>query len=336
MSVNAYAAREAGAKLEPFEYDPGELGPQQVDIKVISCGICHSDLSMLDNEWDLTTYPFVPGHEIVGTVAALGNQVSQLQVGQTVGVGWFSQSCMTCQQRLSGNHNLCASAEGIIIGRHGGFANSVRVHAGWVIPLPQGIDHASAGPLFCGGITVFNPIIQNHLQPTARGGVVGIGGLGHLALQFLRAWGCEVTAFSTTPNKETEARKLGAHQFLSSRDSSALEAIAGYFDMILVTVNVELNWDAYINALRPGGKLHIVGAAPSVSATVFPLIIGQKSIGASPLGSPATIGTMLDFATRHGIAPVIETFPLSKVNDAMAHLRSGKPRYRIVLQNDLD
>lgn len=336
MTIKTYAALKAGGELEPYEYDPGELAEDEVEINISSCGICHSDLSMLHNDWEMTEYPFVPGHEIVGNIGAVGERVTQLKPGQTVGLGWFSRSCMTCSQCMTGNHNLCPSAEGIIVGRHGGFANKVRAHEGWIIPLPDGINAATAGPLFCGGVTVFNPIIQNNIQPTDRVGVVGIGGLGHLALRFLKAWGCEVTAFSTTPDKEPEARELGAHHFVNSRDSDALAELANSFDMILVAVNVGLDWDAYINALRPKGKLHIVGAAPSVSAIVFPLIIGQKSIGGSPLGSPATMATMLEFAARHGIEPVTESFPMSQVNDAMEKLRTGKPRYRLVLENDLN
>ena len=335
MTIKAYAAKEAGGILEPFEYDPGELEVDEVEIDISSCGICHSDLSMLNNEWQMTEYPLVPGHEVVGKIAAVGEQVTHLKVGQTVGLGWFAKSCITCRECMSGNHNLCPSAIGTIVGRHGGFANKVRAHQGWIIPLPQAITPATAGPLFCGGITVFNPIIQNNIQPTDRVGVVGIGGLGHMALRFLRAWGCEVTAFSTSPDKEAEARDLGAHHFVNTHDPDALAKLADYFDAILVAVNVELNWDGYISALRPKGKLHIVGAAPSVSATVFPLIIGQRSIGASPVGSPATISTMLDFAARHAIEPVTETFPMSRVNDAMEKLRTGKPRFRLVLENDL-
>ena len=334
MFVKAYAASEAAAPLQPFEYELGEIGAEQVDIAVSHCGICHSDLSMLHNDWEITEYPFVPGHEIVGTVKAVGPGVTHLSVGQTVGLGWFAQSCMICPQCLSGNHNLCPSAEGVIVGRHGGFADVVRAHKGWVIPLPEGVNANNAGPLFCGGTTVFNPIVQNNIRPTDRVGVVGIGGLGHMALRFLRAWGCEVTAFSTSPDKEEEAVELGAHRFVNTRDSGALEKLAGHFNLILVTVNVALPWDEYVNALTPKGKVHIVGAAPSVEATVFPLLIGQKSVGASPLGSPATMGTMLEFAARHGIEPVTEHFPMSKANDALEKLRSGKPRYRIVLEND--
>jgi uncharacterized zinc-type alcohol dehydrogenase-like protein len=334
MFAKAYAASEAGAPLRPFEYELGEIGTEEVDIEVSHCGICHSDLSMLNNEWQITQYPFVPGHEIVGKIKAVGPGVHHLAPELTVGLGWFSKSCLTCSQCLSGNHNLCPSAEGTIVGRHGGFADMVRAHKGWVIPLPAGVNAQTAGPLFCGGITVFNPIVQNNIRPTDRVGVVGIGGLGHMALRFLRAWGCEVTAFSTTPEKETEALKFGAHSFVNTRDAEALEKLAGHFDMILVTANVSLPWDGYINALRPKGRLHVVGAAPSVEATVFPLIVGQKSFGGSPLGSPATIGTMLEFAARHGIEPATENFPMSKVNDAMEKLHSGRPSYRIVLEND--
>lgn len=334
MEVNAYAAEAAGAPLQPFQYKFGDIGPEDVHIAVSHCGICHSDISMLDNDWQITRYPFVPGHEIVGRVEALGTKVAHLAVGQTVGLGWFARSCMICRQCLSGNHNLCPQAQGTIVERHGGFADKVRADMAWVFPLPEGVAPASAGPLFCGGVTVFNAIVQNEIRPTDRVGVVGIGGLGHMALAFLRAWGCEVTAFSTSPGKEDQARRLGAHHFLNTRDTAALEKRAGYFNMILSTVNVPLPWDAYMATLAPKGKLHLVGAAPAVTATVFPMILGQRSVGGSPVGSPATITTMLEFAARHGIAPRVETFPMSRANDAIEKLRSGQPPHRIVLEND--
>lgn len=333
--VKALAALEKGGRLEPFRFEMGPLGDDEVEVAVRYCGLCHSDLSMLDNEWGISAYPFVPGHEIVGEVAAVGARVPTVTAGQTVGIGWYSRSCMHCHQCMSGDHNLCGTAEGIIVGRHGGFATRVRAHWAWVLPLPEAVDPAKAGPLFCGGTTVFNPILQNGILPTDRVGVVGIGGLGHLALQFLRAWGCHVTAFSTTPDKEEEAKALGATDFVATRDPDALAKLAGQFAMILVTVNVPLDWDAYIGALKPRGKLHIVGAAPSVSSAVFPLLAGQKSIGASPLGSPETQSKMLDICARHNVAPVVESFPMSKANEALDRLRSGKLRYRAVLTNDL-
>ncbi|MDX1314473.1 MAG: alcohol dehydrogenase catalytic domain-containing protein, partial [Eudoraea sp.] len=189
ITVNAYAAESAGAELKPFTYELASLGTEEVDIKVHYCGICHSDLSMLNNDWGMTQYPFVPGHEVVGEVIAVGEEVKSVTVGDLVGLGWNSASCMHCSQCMEGNHHLCGSVEGTIVGRHGGFADHVRAHWSWTIPLPQGTDLQKAGPLFCGGITVFNPIILGEVKPTDKVGVIGIGGLGHMALKFLNKWG---------------------------------------------------------------------------------------------------------------------------------------------------
>jgi uncharacterized zinc-type alcohol dehydrogenase-like protein len=332
--VRAYAAFQPGEELKPFEYDLGPLGSENVEIDVEYCGICHSDLSMLKNDWGMTQYPIVPGHEVVGTIAAVGDAVKKLQVGQRVGLGWYSRSCMTCEWCTSGSHNLCLTAEGTIVGRHGGFADKVRAHEAWVVPLPSDIDPVSAGPLFCGGITVFNPIVQFDVKPTDRVGVIGIGGLGHMALKFLHAWGCDVTAFSTSPDKEAEARELGANHFINSRDPNALKSVENSFDLILSTVNADLDWSTYISLLRPKGRLHFVGVVPNpVSSLVFPLIAAQKSISGSPLGSPATVAQMLDFVARHKIEPVIETFKFDQVNEALERLHSGKARYRLVLKH---
>lgn len=331
--IRGYAAFEAGGELRPFEYDPGQLGSHEVEIAVEHCGICHSDLSMLDNDWGMTAYPFMPGHEVIGTVAAVGDHVNNVIVGQRVGLGWHAGYCMGCQSCLSGDHNLCASAEGTIVGRHGGFADRVRAHAASVIPVPEGLAVDTAGPLLCGGITVFNPLIQFGVKPTDSVAVIGIGGLGHLALKFLHAWGCEVTAFTSSESKIEEARQLGAHHTLNSRDTSALEAAAGRFDFIISTVNVSLDWNAYVATLKPRGRLHLVGAAlEPLDIAAFPLIGGQRSVSGSPVGSPATLATMLEFAARHEIQPVTETFPMARVNDALQHLRDGKARYRIILR----
>ena len=334
QSIHAYAAVKQGGPLTPFEYDPGPLHPEQVEVAVEHCGVCHSDLSMLDNEWKRSVYPLVPGHEIVGTVIATGGQVKGLKTGDRVGIGWFSGSCMHCGQCIAGDHNLCAQTEGIIVGRHGGFADRVRAHWAWTVKLPDGLDHTAAGPLFCGGITVFNPIVQFGVKPTDRAGVVGIGGLGHLALKFLRAWGCEVTAFTSTESKHEEARKLGAHHAVSSTSKDALKNLRGTLDFILVTVNVALDWPQYLAALKPHGRLHIVGAVTEpMTIASGSLMGGQKSLSASPVGSPAVMRQMLDFCARHHIAPQVEHFPMAKVNEAMEHLRAGKARYRLVLRN---
>ena len=333
--IQAYAAHKPKSRLKRIEYDPGALGADQVEIAVITCGLCHSDLSMINNEWGDSEYPLVPGHEIVGKIAKLGANVKHLKVGDTVGLGWFSGSCMTCDQCLSGNHNLCATGEQTIVGRHGGFADKVRCDAMWATPLPAMFDVKKAGPLLCGGITVFNPLVQFDVRPTQRAGVIGIGGLGHLALQFLNKWGCEVTAFTSSDSKRDEAMRMGAHHVVNSRAEADVERLAGSLDFVLSTVNADLNWGLYLAALAPKGRLHTVGVIPSpIQVHAFPMIAGQKSLSGSPLGAPATIGKMLDFCARHHIEALTEHYPMSQVNEAMAHLEAGKARYRVVLEND--
>ena len=333
--IRAYAATAAGAALEPFEFDPGPLGDEQVEIAVDYCGICHSDLSVIHNSWGNAQFPLVPGHEISGRIVATGDKVKKVKAGDRVGLGWFSGSCMSCPDCLRGDQNLCPNGEDTIIGRPGGFADRVRAHWAWAVPIPDGVDAAKAGPLFCGGITVFNPIVQCGVRPTDRVGVVGVGGLGHLAVQLLNKWGCEVFAFTSSEDKKDELRKLGAHHVVNSRDPAQLKPLARSLDFIMVTVNVPLDWNAYIATLAPRGRLHFVGAVlEPLDIGLFPLLMGQRSVSASPLGSPATTTQMLDFCARHGIAAVTESFGMSQVNEALARLESGKARYRIVLKND--
>lgn len=332
--INAYAAFKAGEKLQPFEYDPGPLRDSDVEIQIEHCGICHSDLSMLNNEWGMSTYPLVPGHEIIGTVTAKGDQVEHLSLNQKVGLGWHSGYCMTCDTCTAGDHNLCASAEQTIVNRHGGFADKIRAQAASVIPLPDDIDAQSAGPLFCGGITVFNPLIQFDIKPTDKVAVIGIGGLGHMALQFLKAWGCHVTAFTSSPTKRDDALAFGANATLDPNNNKDLKNATGQFDFILSTVNVKLDWNALLATLQPKGRLHFVGAtlAP-LDLGAFTLISGQRSVSGSPVGSPANIKKMLNFAARHNIKPAIEQFEFSQVNDALSRLASGQAKYRIVLSH---
>lgn len=334
--IQALAATEPRGRLQPFSFDPGPLGSEQVEIAVQYCGICHSDLSMLNNDWQFTKYPFVPGHEAIGKVVAIGSDAKLATVGQTVGLGWNSGSCMACHQCLTGNQNMCVRLEQTIVGRHGAFADRVRCHWSWATPIPDGIDLAKAGPLLCGGITVFNPLIQFGVKPTDRVGVIGIGGLGHMALQFLNKWGCDVTAFTSSASKSEEAMRMGAHHVIDTHSIEALEQAAGRFDFILSTVDVSLNWDAYINALAPKGRLHLVGVVPEpLPVSALSLLMAQRAVEGSPSGAPATVSTMLNFCARHKIAPITEEFPMSQANEAMAHLAAGKARYRIVLKNDL-
>jgi uncharacterized zinc-type alcohol dehydrogenase-like protein len=331
----AFAASEPKGKFQPFEFEAGELGKEQVEIKVSHCGICHSDLSMLNNDWAMTEYPFVGGHEAVGEIVAVGENVKGVNIGDKVGLGWNSETCGFCEQCVSGFQINCPTLEGTIVGRHGGFADRVRCHWQWAVKLPDALDISKAGPLFCGGITVFNPFVQDQISPTDKVGVVGIGGLGHLAVQFADKWGCEVTAFTTNLSKTDELKKLGADYVVNTRDETELGKLAGKFDMILVTVNVPLNWDLYLKALAPKGKLHVVGAVlEPMPIGAFSLIMGQKIVTGTATGSPSVVAKMLEFCARHQIETVTETFPMSQINEAFEHLKSGKARYRIVLEND--
>jgi uncharacterized zinc-type alcohol dehydrogenase-like protein len=334
--IQALAASEPHGKLEKFSYDPGPLSDEQVEIEVQFCGLCHSDLSMLNNDWHATRYPFVPGHEAIGKVVAAGPGAKLVSLGQTVGLGWNSGSCMYCHQCLTGNHNMCERLEQTIMGRHGAFATRVRCHWSWATPIPEGVDLPKAGPLLCGGITVFNPLLQMSVLPTHRVGVIGIGGLGHLALKFLNKWGCDVTAFTSSASKADEAKQMGAHRVIDTHSKEGLEKAAGSFDFIISTVNATLDWPAYLAALAPKGRLHVVGAVPEpLPISAMALLSAQRSVSGTPSGAPATVATMLDFCARHQISPITEEFPMSKANEAVAHLDAGKARYRVVLKNDL-
>ncbi|MDA9213454.1 NAD(P)-dependent alcohol dehydrogenase [Flavobacteriaceae bacterium] len=333
MKVNALAVNQPNGKLKPFTYELGELGSEDIDVKVLYCGICHSDMSMMNNEWGLTQYPIVPGHEIVGEVLGVGSSVKNIKVGDNVGIGWLSSSCMSCSECMSGDHNLCASGEGTIIGRHGGFSEYVRSHWSWAIPIPDGMDLSKTGPLLCGGITVFSPMYLSNIKPTDSVGVIGIGGLGHLAIKFLKHWGCEVIAFSSNSSKEAEILEMGASKVINSKDSKQLEMVSGKLKFILNTTNVSLDWNSYLSALSPKGKLHTVGAVlEPMEIPAFSLIMGDKSVGGSPIGSPELIRLMLEFCKRHNIYPDVEEFPMNMANEAVEHLKEGKARYRVVLK----
>jgi len=332
--IQGLAAYAAGAELLPYHYDAGELGVQEVEIAVTHCGICHSDLHLIANDWGISQYPFIPGHEVIGTVSAMGSEVRSVSVGQRVGLGWQSNSCGRCEWCMKGMENLCPEAESTCVHRNGGYADTVRASSRFVLPIPDALASEGAAPLLCGGITVYNPLRDHGINPSSRVGVVGIGGLGHIAIQFARVFGAEVTAFSTSAAKEEEARSLGAHHFINSRESKSLKEVAGTMDFILNTANADQDWATYIQALRPTGTLCFVGVPPSaLSLHAFPLISGQRSITGSPIGSPHRLREMLDVAARHGVKATTETFAMSKANEAIEKVKKNKVRYRAVLHN---
>lgn len=333
-TIDAWVAASKKSKFTREQLDLGPIGADDVEVAVEHCGICHSDLSVLNDDWGVSAYPAVLGHEAVGRVTAVGSAAKGLKVGQRVGIGWNSGSCMHCRPCKSGQQQLCSQAQPTIVGHRGGFASHMRAHWAWTIPLPETLNVAEAGPLLCGGITVFNPISM-YATPTSSVGIVGIGGLGHMGVKFASAYGCEVTAFTSSESKFDEARSFGAHHVVSSRDSAAISKLSGKLDLLIVTVNVSLDWSALINALAPNGRMHVVGAVlEPMSIPALPLIFGQKSVSGSPTGSPVDMEVMLEFAARHHIAPQTEHYPMSHINEAFERLESGKARYRIILDND--
>ncbi len=332
--IHGLAAHAAGAQLLAYKYSPGEIEANDVEVKISHCGVCRSDVHLIDNDWGSSRYPFIPGHEIVGSVLAIGSGVRDRAVGERVGIGWQADSCGVCEWCRQGDEQLCRKARPTCVGRNGGYADRIRVNARFAIPVPNILESENVAPLLCAGITVYSPLRNHQVRPCSRVGVIGIGGLGHIALQFAKAFGAEVTAFSTSKDKEPEATSLGAHHFVNTRDTGALKKIAGSFDLLLSTVSAAQDWQSYIAALRPKGTLCMVGVPPSpLQLQAFSLIGGQKAIAGSVTGSPRDLHEMLDVAARHGVKAITERFPMARANDAIDRVKKNQVRYRAVLVN---
>jgi uncharacterized zinc-type alcohol dehydrogenase-like protein len=332
--VNAYAVRAAGGRLEPHRFPARELRPLDVEVAITHCGICHSDLHLIHNDWGISSYPLVPGHEVVGEVIRVGSAVTQLQPGRRVGVGFLAGADFTCEQCAAGSDNMCENWEPTCIGREGGFAERIVADSRLAIPIPDAIASEHAAPLMCAGVTVFAPLLR-YADGATRLGVIGIGGLGHLALQYARAMGCHVTALTSTPEKEEDARAFGAHEVVDTGQEGALTARADSCDLLLCTVTADLPWNDYLGVLRRNGKLCLLGLPEhGVSVASVPLVFFQRSIVSSGIGSRLEIQKMLDFSARHDIRPRIELFPMREANAALDRLRRNEVRYRAVLAND--
>ncbi len=331
-TFKALAAPRVGAALEPFAYEPAPLATDDVEVEIECCGICHSDVHLVDDDWRYGRYPLVPGHEIVGRVAAMGPAVRGLTVGQRVGIGWQRSSCGRCRFCVRGDENLCADQEATCAGHFGGFADRIRIDARFVFAIPDGLDPERAAPLLCGGATVYAPLRRYVTAPGMRVGVVGIGGLGHLGVQFAAALGAEVTAFSTRPDKEDEAKAFGARGLVATHDAGALKPLRKRFDVVLSTVHAKLDWPSYVRLLAPGGVLVVV-AASDAPLDVPPglLLDGQRSIVGSIIAGRRDITEMLEVAARRGVGAKIERYAFDRANDALERTRRNEARYRAVL-----
>jgi alcohol/geraniol dehydrogenase (NADP+) len=337
VSVLAYAAHEAGASLLRYEYEPGPLGRLQVDVAVTHCGVCHTDVGQIDDEFGHSRFPVVAGHEAVGIVEAIGTDVDPeaLPVGTRVGIGAIAGSCFRCRYCLSGRQQWCPHRDDTVLrGDRGAFAHHVRA-GDWrhVHPIPHSLASEHAAPLMCAGTTVFSPLLRRGVLPIHRVAVVGVGGLGHLALQFLAAWGCDVTAISTSLSKEADARRFGATSVIASGEHGALAAARDSFDFVLSTVSADLPWDDYLGLLRPGGTLSVVGVPDhALSVGQYALLPQEKVLAGGIPSAVEETRQMLTFAARHGIAPQIELFPVGDIDAALDRVRQGRARYRAVLE----
>ena len=330
--VKAYAALNAREDLKPYEYESKTLEQNEIRIKVHSCGICHSDISAIDNSWGKSKYPMIAGHEIIGEVIEIASNRSMHKIGDTVGLGWHSGYCNNCDYCDVGDHNFCSNTKKTVFSQFGGFAEEVVAEEESVIPIPPKLNLEDAGPLLCGGITVFTPIVEFGINEKHKVGVIGIGGLGHLAIQFYKALGCHVTAFTNSQDKNDFIKKMGADDVVSSTDQVTLKNLGAKFDLLISTVNVSLDWNLYLNIIKPRGRLHFVGAVlEPIKSSVFSLMAGRRSISGSPVGSPKNIKKMLNFCVEHNIKPIVEHFKFSDINKAIEKVRSNQVRFRAVL-----
>jgi uncharacterized zinc-type alcohol dehydrogenase-like protein len=342
MQAKAYAAQSATTPLVPFSFERREPGPHDVQIDITYCGVCHSDLHTARGEWGGTLYPCVPGHEIVGRVAKVGEHVSRFKEGDTVGVGCLVDSCQHCGSCAEGLEQYCENGwtgtynspeQGTGANTYGGYSNKIVVKDKFVLKLPDNLDPAAAAPLLCAGITTYSPLRHWKVGPGQTVGVVGLGGLGHMGVKLAAAMGAKVVLFTTSPGKEADALRLGASEVVLSKDPAQMAAQTGKFDFILNTVAAPMDLDPYITALKRDGTMVLVGAPPSPhqSPGVFNLIFGRRSIAGSLIGGLPETQEMLDFCGQHGITSDIEMIKIQDIDAAYERMLKGDVKYRFVI-----
>jgi alcohol dehydrogenase (NADP+) len=342
MPTKAYAVQNATSPVAPFSIERREPREKDVVIEITHCGVCHSDLHQVKNEWGNSIYPMVPGHEIVGKVTRVGAKVKKLAVGDTAGVGCLIDSCRTCASCKAGLEQFCENG---MVGTYngyekgskteiafGGYSERIVVDEDFVLKVSPKLDPARVAPLLCAGITTYSPLRHWKVEKGQRVGIVGLGGLGHMGVKLARAFGAEVVVFTTSPNKKADALALGAHEVVVSKDPAAMTAQAGRFDFVLDTVSAPHDYNAVVNVLKRDGTLAIVGAPPSPMALMgFGLIMQRRSIGGSLIGGIAETQEMLDFCAKHEIVSDVEVIPVQKINEAYERMLKGDVKYRFVI-----
>ena len=337
-----YAAQSATTPLNPFSFERREPGPRDVQIEILYCGVCHSDLHTVRNEWQGTVYPVIPGHEIVGRVTQVGGEVATFKAGDLAAVGSMVYSCGTCPDCQEGLEQYCRNEIVFTYNSHdrhtgkmtyGGYSNRIVVDERFVLRISDRLDPAAAAPLLCAGITTYSPLRQWKVSPGQKVGVVGLGGLGHMAVKFAHAFGAHVVLFTTSPGKTADARRLGASEVVVSKNPEEMKPHVGSFDFILNTVAAPHNLDAYLDLLKRDGTMCLVGAPdqPHPAPNVFNLIFKRRRLAGSLIGGIRETQEMLDFCAQHGIVSDIEIIPIQRINEAYERMLRSDVKYRFVI-----
>ena len=339
--VKGYAAQTVGAELAPFSFDRRDVGPHDVAIDILFCGVCHSDVHQVRDEWGGAMFPMVPGHEIVGLVTQVGEHVSTFKVGDLAGVGCMVDSCRECSSCVEDEEQYCELGNAGTYNStemdrktptYGGYSNHVVVQERFVLRISDKLSPERVAPLLCAGITTYSPLRQWNIGQGHKVAVVGLGGLGHMAVKFAAAMGAEVTVLSTSPNKETDARELGAHKFVVTKDKEAMKAIRNKLDFIINTVSAPLDLNVYLGLLRLDGTMVLLGVPPEAPAVnAFNLIAKRRRLAGSLIGGIKETQEMLDYCAEHNIMSDVEVIPMADINTAYDRMVKGDVHYRFVI-----
>ncbi|GAC1384020.1 MAG: NAD(P)-dependent alcohol dehydrogenase [Hymenobacter sp.] len=341
LPTKAYAAPAVSVPLAPFSFERRDVGPHDILIEIQFCGVCHSDLHQVRDEWGGSIFPLVPGHEIVGRITQVGDHVKSFKVGDMAGVGCMVDSCRSCPSCQEGLEQYCEPGFTGTYGgterqtgrpTYGGYSNQIVVDEHFVLHVSDKLDPARVAPLLCAGITTYSPLRQWNVGPGHRVAVMGLGGLGHMAVKIAAALGAEVTVLSTSPNKEADAKELGAHKFVITKDAEQLKSVTNYFDFIINTVSAPLDLAAYLNLLRRDGTMILLGVPPEAPQVhAFNLIAKRRRVAGSLIGGIAETQEMLDFCAEHNIMSDIEMIDMKDINEAYERMLKGDVKYRFVI-----
>jgi alcohol dehydrogenase (NADP+) len=340
IPVKGYAAAQAKVPLAPFNFERREVGPHDVQIEIQYCGVCHSDLHQVRDEWGGSIFPMVPGHEIVGKITKVGSEVTKFKAGETAGVGCFVDSCRHCPSCLAGLEQYCDfGMVGTYNGRdkegnptYGGYSNQIVVDENYVLQVSDKLPLAGVAPLLCAGITTWSPLREWKVGKGHKLGVVGLGGLGHMAVKLGASLGAEVTMLSTSPAKKADAEKLGAHHFVVTTDPEQVKQVAGTFDFIINTISAQHEYDFYLQMLKLDGTMILVGVPPEApKVTSFNLIMRRRRLAGSLIGGIKETQEMLDYCAEHGITSDVEVINIDYINEAYERMVKNDVRYRFVI-----